>query len=84
MRLGCHSPMLVSRMSSQPLVNASSSTHDLRQIVNIWEASSAFERLLYHPEIVSHVSRLTGAAELRVWHDQIQYKPAGVGGAQNW
>ncbi len=54
------------------------------QIINIWEASGAFERLLYHPAIVKAISQLTGQADLMVWHDQIQYKPPDQGGATHW
>jgi hypothetical protein len=54
------------------------------QIVNIWEASPAFGRLIYHPSIVKGISRLTDAPNLMVWHDQIQYKPANHGGATRW
>jgi ectoine hydroxylase-related dioxygenase (phytanoyl-CoA dioxygenase family) len=54
------------------------------QIVNIWEVSSAYERLTRHPFIVDAISRLTNAHELMVWHDQIQYKPAGHGGVTGW
>ena len=54
------------------------------QIVNIWEASPAFERLIYHPFVVKAVSQLTGQRDLQVWHDQIQYKPASAGGPTNW
>ncbi len=54
------------------------------QIVNIWEASPAFERLIYHPFIVKAISQLTGQRNLQVWHDQIQYKPAESGGATTW
>jgi ectoine hydroxylase-related dioxygenase (phytanoyl-CoA dioxygenase family) len=54
------------------------------QIVNIWEACPAFRRLAFHREIVQAIQQLTSAAELMVWHDQIQYKPAEIGGATNW
>ncbi|MFA6109184.1 MAG: phytanoyl-CoA dioxygenase family protein [Candidatus Latescibacterota bacterium] len=54
------------------------------QIVNIWEAAEAFERLLYHPDVVTAIHQLTGHRDLQVWHDQIQYKPAGHGGATRW
>lgn len=54
------------------------------QIVNIWEASEAFQQLIYHSQIVEEVAQLTGASELRVWHDQIQYKPAEKGGVNKW
>lgn len=54
------------------------------QIVNIWMASPAFRRLLEHPKITSEIAQLTDAGELRVWHDQIQYKPADTGGVNGW
>src|ERR1051326_7805219 len=46
------------------------------QIVNIWEASDAFHGIIANPTIVEEVAQLTGASELRIWHDQIQYKTA--------
>jgi len=52
--------------------------------VNVCEASEAFERLLHHPFIVRAISQLTGFNDLQVWHDQVQYKPAGHGGATTW
>ena len=54
------------------------------QIVNIWEASDPFRALLSNPTIVEEVAQLTNAKELRVWHDQIQYKPATDGGVNMW
>ena len=54
------------------------------QIVNIWEAAPAFERLLYRPEVVTGISQLTKMPDLNIWHDQIQYKPALAGGATRW
>lgn len=54
------------------------------QIVNIWEASSAYHRLIYNPIIVEEIGQLTSATELRVWHDQVQYKPPQVGGVNGW
>lgn len=54
------------------------------QIVNIWEASDAFRDLIYVKQTVEEVGQLTGAKQLRVWHDQIQYKPASKGGVNMW
>ena len=54
------------------------------QIVNIWEAAASFERLVHHPTIVTGISQLTGFGDLQVWHDQVQYKPAAIGGATGW
>ena len=54
------------------------------QVVNIWEASPAYHRLVHNPVIVAEIGQLTAATELRVWHDQIQYKPPQVGGVNMW
>lgn len=54
------------------------------QIVNIWEASKPFEKLLYHPAIVGAISQLTQMNDLQIWHDQVQYKPSGRGGMTFW
>lgn len=54
------------------------------QIVNIWEASDPFCELIRHPVITEEMAQLTGARTLRIWHDQIQYKPASNGGVNMW
>ncbi len=58
------------------------------QIVNIWEGSAAFEELLHNPIIVEEVAQLMQAEmqarEIRLFHDQIQYKPASIGGVNMW
>lgn len=54
------------------------------QIVNIYEASSAFQELVMNPQIAQMAAQLTGAKELRIWHDQIQYKPQSLGGRLHW
>lgn len=54
------------------------------QIVNIWEASEPFRVLHSNPKILEDMAQLTQAEELRIWHDQIQYKPAEIGGTTNW
>jgi ectoine hydroxylase-related dioxygenase (phytanoyl-CoA dioxygenase family) len=54
------------------------------QIVNIWEADEAYYRHIYHPQITRMVSELIGCDHLRVWHDQIQYKPPQVGTTTRW
>src|SRR5258708_7168268 len=45
------------------------------QIVNIWQASPAFNELIHNQKVLDMVAQLSGAKQLRVWHDQIQYKP---------
>lgn len=54
------------------------------QIVNIWQASEAFRELLFRRVFGEEVAQLLDAEEVRLWHDQIQYKPAGVGGVNMW
>ncbi len=54
------------------------------QIVNIWQAEDAFLKHLYHEKIVPLAAQLIGCETLRVWHDQIQVKPARVGGPTIW
>ncbi|MBT3601462.1 MAG: phytanoyl-CoA dioxygenase family protein [Candidatus Latescibacteria bacterium] len=54
------------------------------QIVNIWEASDPFRELHCHPTILEEMAQLTQSDELRIWHDQIQYKPAEIGGTTGW
>lgn len=54
------------------------------QIVNIWMASEPFHRLIAHPRITAGLAQLTAATALRIWHDQIQYKPPQIGGVNMW
>ncbi len=71
----------------QPVLNRNlgkDETAPVWQIVNIWQASEAFKTVVTSPEISSAIAQLTGASELRIWHDQIQYKPAQVGGVNMW
>lgn len=64
--------------------NLSTPEHPVWQIVNIWQASKPFAELIRHPQITAELAQLTQAAELRIWHDQIQYKPAQQGGTNTW
>ena len=71
----------------QPVLLRNLGTDEARpvwQIVNVWEVSEPFKVLLSESKIVEEVGQLTWASELRVWHDQIQYKPAGFGGLNMW
>jgi hypothetical protein len=58
--------------------------HPLWQIVNIWLASDAFRRLLNLPGLGATAATMIGGGEIRLWHDQIQYKPKGVGSSNHW
>jgi hypothetical protein len=73
-------------LESKPVLfqNLGSSEIPVWQIVNIWEASEPFAALMRHPKIVEEVAQLTGAHTLRVWHDQIVFKPAESGGVNWW
>lgn len=70
-------PVLVRNLSSDDAA-------PVWQIVNIWEASRPFKRLMMRQEITQAIAQLTGATELRIWHDQIQYKPPEIGGQTDW
>src|SRR6266850_1934302 len=50
------------------------------QIVNIWPASPPFAALIGIQSIAEDIAQFTNANQLRLFHDQIQYKPAGTGG----
>ncbi|HET6385054.1 MAG TPA: phytanoyl-CoA dioxygenase family protein [Armatimonadota bacterium] len=54
------------------------------QIVNIWQADDLFREHLYNARICEMACDLIGDDVLRVWHDQVQYKPARVGGPTTW
>ena len=54
------------------------------QIVNMFQAEDAFLRHLYNDRIVKIVAELMGTDTVRVWHDQMQEKPARVGGPTGW
>jgi phytanoyl-CoA hydroxylase len=54
------------------------------QVVNAWESEEAFRRHLFQPAMVRAVAELMGTDTVRVWHDQIQYKPPLVGGPTIW
>ncbi|MBM3262165.1 MAG: phytanoyl-CoA dioxygenase family protein [candidate division Zixibacteria bacterium] len=54
------------------------------QIVNTWQADDMFRAHLYHPQICEMATQLIGTDVLRVWHDQVQYKPPVRGGTTDW
>jgi phytanoyl-CoA hydroxylase len=54
------------------------------QVVNAWEADRKFYELLFHPQLAEAVAKLMGTDTVRVWHDQIQYKPPKRGGPTIW
>jgi phytanoyl-CoA hydroxylase len=66
------------------LSNLGEEERPIWQIVNIWQASLPFARLTNHAQITEELGQLTGADVLRIWHDQIQYKPAEQGGLLHW
>ena len=54
------------------------------QIVNIWEGSAEFERVVWNTVLAEEVAQLLGGREVRLFHDQIQFKPAATGGVNMW
>jgi phytanoyl-CoA hydroxylase len=53
-------------------------------VVNIWQGSEAFERLIYNPIIVKTISQLCPSPDLIMYHDQVVYKPPQHGGVVGW
>ena len=70
-------PVLLRNLSPDP-------EQPIWQIVNIWEASEPYRKLIQESMLVEAMLQLTGAETLRVWHDQVQYKPAEKGGRLDW
>lgn len=56
----------------------------VHQIVNIWEADDLFLKHVYNERVAGMVSQLMDHPVVRVWHDQIQFKPPKVGGPTDW
>lgn len=54
------------------------------QIVNIWMASDLFLQHAKHPTITEEIAQLCASDTIRIWHDQIQYKPPVSGGPTGW
>jgi phytanoyl-CoA hydroxylase len=54
------------------------------QIIKMWEASDAYRALVSHPTISEEIAQLTQSNTLRIWQDQILYKPAETGGITPW
>lgn len=54
------------------------------QVVNIWEADDLFREHIYHPVICQMAAQLMRTDVVRVWHDQVQYKPPRIGGPTDW
>jgi phytanoyl-CoA hydroxylase len=54
------------------------------QIVNIWMASDIYYQHARNRRICEEIAQLTQTDTLRIWHDQIQYKPPVTGGPTAW
>ncbi|WP_028549690.1 phytanoyl-CoA dioxygenase family protein [Paenibacillus sp. UNC451MF] len=54
------------------------------QIVNIWMASDPFFQHASHPVICEEIAQLCKTDTVRIWHDQVQYKPPVSGGPTGW
>ncbi|MCM3111227.1 phytanoyl-CoA dioxygenase family protein [Lederbergia lenta] len=54
------------------------------QIVNMWMASEAFLNHAANETLCEEVAQLSKTDTLRIWHDQVQYKPPVVGGPGDW
>lgn len=78
-----HQPVLIRNLSKGHF-GVENEKAPIWQIVNIWEASEAFRTLLSKQKVLEEIAQLTDATALRIWHDQIQFKPAQEGGPLSW
>lgn len=74
------------RPGKQPVLlhNFGSEQAPVWQIVNIYTVSALFRDLVFNERIGEEVAQLANTDELRIWHDQIQYKPPSDGGFNHW
>lgn len=49
-----------------------------------WMIDEALHDILWHPAITVKVSQLLGSARVRLWHDQVFYKPPRHPGVVTW
>lgn len=54
------------------------------QIVNIWMASDAYFQHAKNARVCEEIAQLCDTDTVRIWHDQIQYKPPITGGPTGW
>lgn len=54
------------------------------QILNIWMASDIFFKHAAHGTICEEIAQLCDTDTVRIWHDQVQYKPPVSGGPTGW
>ncbi|MFC5406735.1 phytanoyl-CoA dioxygenase family protein [Cohnella soli] len=54
------------------------------QVVNIWMASDAFYQHACNKQMTEEIAQLSRTDTLRIWHDQVQYKPPVTGGPTAW
>src|SRR5690625_2122788 len=54
------------------------------QILNMWMVSDAFFQHAGNKKICEDIAQLTNNNTIRIWHDQVQYKPPRIGGPGNW
>lgn len=74
-----------SAASPESLRNFSGANNSVvTQVVNVWEAEPVFREHLSNAVIVPMVAQLIGTDTVRVWHDQMQLKPALIGGPTVW
>jgi phytanoyl-CoA hydroxylase len=59
-------------------------TEKVVQIVNIWMASDVFYQHAQNPQICEEIAQMSRTDTVRIWHDQVQYKPPLSGGPTAW
>jgi ectoine hydroxylase-related dioxygenase (phytanoyl-CoA dioxygenase family) len=59
-------------------------TEKVVQIVNIWMVSEVFLEHAANQRICEEIAQLCRTDTIRIWHDQVQYKPPVSGGPTGW
>ncbi|OVE78034.1 phytanoyl-CoA dioxygenase family protein [bacterium F16] len=66
------------------VTNLSKTDSPVIQVVNIWMGSAAFRKVMMCDDLGKAAQQLMGSQDVRIWHDQIQYKPSQNGGVNMW
>lgn len=59
-------------------------TQNVFHFLGAWMIDEAFHDILFHPKITVPISQLLGSRKVRMWHDQVFYKPANHPGVVTW
>ena len=58
--------------------------HNVFHFLGAWLIEEAFHDVLWHPAVTVKVAQLLDTPKIRLWHDQVFYKPARHPGVVTW